>query len=75
MYRIELKDKKKTKMNQYEKIHNELMFENHKGRVYTLLSKYDEMTLKQLNRFYEKKTTKIIEQWKRNILIKFISYN
>lgn len=45
-------------MNQYEKIHNELMFENHKGRVYTLLSKYDEMTLKQLNRFYEKKNNK-----------------
>lgn len=42
-------------MNQYEKIHNELVFENHKGRVYTLLLKYDEMTLKQLNRFYEKK--------------------
>lgn len=74
MYRIELKDKKKTKMNQYEKIHNQLVFENHKGRVYTLLLKYDEMTLKQLNRFYEKKIF-FIEQWKRNILIKFISYN
>ena len=58
-------------MNNYEKIHNAISFEERKSRFFVLLSKYDQITLKQLNKLYEKKTF-YVEKWKRDILVEFI---